>query len=67
MCVNEYMYRALFLCDELCYFNHPTSTFFVQYMYMFQWPKLPEIMMSMSDYKFLGNCFTKPPEVCKAL
>ena len=36
-------------------------------MFMFQWPKLPEIMFSMSDYKFLQDCFTKPREVCKAL
>ena len=32
-------------------------------MFMFQWPKLPEILMSMRDYKAIADCFTAPPTV----
>ena len=30
---------------------------------MFQWPKIPEILMSIRDYKAIGDFFTKPPVV----
>ena len=30
---------------------------------MFQWPKIPEILMSIRDYKAIGDFFIKPPVV----
>ena len=49
---------------------HVSSLFFfsfyplyVQYIFMFQWPKLPELMISLNDYAALGDSFMKPPTV----
>ena len=37
--------------------------FFVQYIFMFQWPKLPELVFSVADYNVLKDNFTADPAV----
>lgn len=36
----------------------------LQYAFMFQWPRLPELLLSMQDYKFLENMFRTERMVC---
>ena len=36
---------------------------FVQYIFMFQWPKLPELVFSVADYSVLKDNFTADPAV----
>ena len=38
-------------------------SFSLQHVFMFQWPKLPELALSMGDYSALTDCFTTPPMV----
>ena len=35
----------------------------LQYVFMFQWPKLPELALSLGDYKALEDSFKAPPMV----
>ena len=37
--------------------------FAVQYVFMFQWPKLPEMWFSMRDYKALEEMLCYQPKV----
>lgn len=46
-------------------FSYTVSLIFcyVQYVFMFQWPKLPELALSIGDYKTIQDSFTAPPMV----
>ena len=39
----------------------------MQYVFMFQWPKLPEVWFSMRDYKAIENLLCNQPKVSQIL
>ena len=45
------------------YHHFSSYPLYVQYMLLFQWPKLPELMISLNDYAGLEDSFMKPPMV----
>lgn len=44
-------------------FNMLIIVLAVQYVFMFQWPKLPELLFSMRDYKALEEMLCNQPKV----
>ena len=56
--LNVNGYCDLKLAILISYTHHIHITLYVQYVFMFQWPKLPEIGFSLVDYRALKDCQT---------
>ena len=48
-----HIFSAVFVMYAYCYYVHSS-----QYMFMFQVPKLPELLLGMRDYLSIQDCFT---------